>query len=94
MRTSAAIAQLLAALQPTGKTVRFEVVFGSPEIRNPLFPHNKNDIDKFQRGAGNGYTITISLPKNRRLSRLQAPVANAIDGAICSRINDCGGPAG
>jgi hypothetical protein len=75
-------------------TVRFEVVFESPEIRNPLFPQDKNDIDRFQRGAGNGYTITFSLPKNRRVSRLQAPVANAIDGAICSRINDCGGPAG
>jgi hypothetical protein len=75
-------------------TVRFEVVAGEPEIKNPLFPQNRNNIDKFQRGTGTGYTITFSLPSNRKLSRLQAPIANAIDGAICSRVNDCGGPAG
>jgi hypothetical protein len=75
-------------------TVRFEVVSGRPSIKNPIFRQDRNDIDRFQRGSGNGYTVTTSLPITREASKRQAPIANAIDTAMCERADDCGGPAG
>jgi hypothetical protein len=75
-------------------TVKFEVVSGQPTVEDPVFRQDKDDIDRFQRSVGNGYTVTFNLPKTREASRRQAPVANAIEGAMCERVNDCGGPAG
>jgi hypothetical protein len=75
-------------------TVKFEVVSGQPTIQDPIFRQDKDDIDRFQRSAGNGYTVTFNLPKTREASKRQAPVANAVEDAMCERVNDCGGPAG
>ena len=75
-------------------TVTFEVVSGHPAIEDPIFRQDKDDIDHFQRSGGNGYTVTVNLPKSREASKRQAPVANAIEIAMCERMNDCGGPAG
>jgi len=75
-------------------TVTFEVVSGSPTIEHPIFRQDRNDIDRFQRASGNGYTVTFNLPRSVETSKRQAPVANAIEGALCERMNSCGGPAG
>lgn len=73
----------------------FEIVFGHPTIQDPIFPQSKDDIDKFQRAVNEaGYTVTFNTDHSLRQGRRQAPVANAIDGALCDRLNSCGGPAG
>jgi hypothetical protein len=69
-------------------TVTFEVVFGEPTIQDPIFPQSRDNIDKFQRGVNEaGYTLTFNRAPSLREGRLQAPIANAIDGALCDRLN-------
>jgi hypothetical protein len=76
-------------------TVTFEVVSGNPRIENPIFPQDKNGIDRFQREVNEaGYTLTTNLPMTRAAGERQSPVAVAIETAICERTESCGGPAG
>lgn len=75
-------------------TVTFEIVFGEPTIENPIFPQDRNDIDRFQRSSGDDYTVTFNLPRTLEAGKRQARVANTVEGAMCDRMNDCGGPAG
>jgi hypothetical protein len=77
--------------------VTFEIVFGHPRIKDPIFPQGfrNHDIDKFERGVNEaGYTVTTNLPHSLRQGWRQAPIGNAIEGALCDRLNSCGGPAG
>lgn len=74
-------------------SVKFEIVSGHPDIKNPVFPQRDLGIH-VQRGVGNGYTLTFNVPPTLAADKQQAAISVPIELAVCRLAKNCGGPTG
>jgi hypothetical protein len=68
--------------------VQFEIVSGSPDIGDPLFPQGDIGLHA-QRGVGNGYTITFSRSESLAEGRREARISTQIEGKVCELAHNC-----
>jgi hypothetical protein len=84
----------VAGTASNGRTsVQFEIVSGTPEIENPLFPQGNVGLSA-QRAVNDAYTLTVPNSHGWEESKAKAPLINDIGGALCELADTCGGPAG